>query len=76
MKNSNENHLSQAEEQFSGADGDFFAANARDGSENWGADGGEILATNQPDFQRTFTLEIANGGAAGGSHLFDLINLL
>jgi hypothetical protein len=68
MKTNNENHLSAAEEVFFGADGnesDFLAFNEDKGgyAKNYGAEGGEDVAVEQADFQRTFTLQIVNGNA-------------
>lgn len=66
MKTNNENYLSKVEEAFFGADGnesDFFAFNPDGGTKAYGADGGEAVAVEQADFQRTFTLQIVNGNA-------------
>lgn len=59
MKAKNQNFLNESEEQFFGADGgdnEFFSV----GGEKYGADGGEAVAVEQPDFQRTFTLQLYN----------------
>lgn len=52
------------EEKFFGAAGDeadnFFSVNDDGGSKAYGADGEEAVATQQPDFQRTFTLQLFN----------------
>lgn len=62
MKNPNfDKYQAEAEESFFGFEGDdFFAAN-KDASGAYGADGGnESVAVEQPDFQRTFTLQLFN----------------
>lgn len=75
MKNSfYQKEAESMEEQFFGFEGDqFFAVNDKgenygaDGSsyqKTFGADGGsDAVAVEQPDFQRTFTLQIVNGNA-------------
>jgi hypothetical protein len=62
------------EEQFFGFEGNQFFAVNKDGGEAYGADGykgafsadgegADAVAVEQPDFQRTFTLQIANANA-------------